>query len=103
MQKLDNIMGKGESGDDSLHVALSLLQTIGEFLLILEDTDAVLTSQLKSWAKKLEQPDSSAAKCKTLFLETQAVQRLDSLLKNLDQSKRCVSTGLIEIDTHLSH
>lgn len=83
MQKLDRILGKGENGDDSLHVALSLLQSLGEFLLILEDNDAMLSAQLKSWSKKLEQPDSSLAKSKTLFLEP---LKLEKLVKDQDQS-----------------
>ncbi len=71
-----------------LHPALSLLQTIGEFLLVLEDCDSLVATQVRNCARKLEESATGQplGRCKTLYLEPQCLQRLEQIFQDQKQS-----------------
>ena len=76
--------------EDSLHTALSLLQTLGELLILLEDKELVFSEHIKDMAKKQIQAQSSQMCIKTLYLEAQPLQRLEVFLKGQDLSTYCI-------------
>lgn len=78
----------GQSGEDSLHTALSLLQTLGELLLLLEENDPMFADNVKTCGKKLNQVKVSSNYYKTLYLESQPLQRLELLFKEQQQRNR---------------
>lgn len=73
-----------QSGEDGLHTALSLLQTLGELLLVLEENDSMFADSVKTCGKKLNQLPFSCHK--TFYLEPQPLQRLEVLFKECAQS-----------------
>ena len=83
LQKLQNLMG--QSGEDTLHTALSLLQTLGELVLVVEENDTVFADNVKTCGKKLNQVAPPHSCCKTLFLEWQPLQKLELLFKEQEQ------------------
>lgn len=98
LQKLQNLMG--QSGEDSLHTALSLLQTLGELLLVLEENDSMFTDNVKVFGKKLNQAGPPHSCYKTLYLESQPLQKLELLFKEQEQraslNNFVSATGLIK-------
>jgi len=85
LQKLQNLMG--QSGEDSLHTALSLLQTLGELLLVLEENDTLFADNVKTCGKKLNQADVPLSCYKTFYLEPQPLQRIELLFKEQEQRR----------------
>lgn len=81
----------GQSGEDSLHTALSLLQTLGELLLVLEENDSMFADHVRSCGKTLSQAGKSHGCNKSLFLEAQPLQRLETLLREQEKSIFCLS------------
>lgn len=76
----------GQSGEDSLHTALSLLQTLGELLLVLEENDSMFADHVRSCGKTLSQAGQPHGCYKSLFLETQPLQRLETLFREQEKS-----------------
>jgi hypothetical protein len=75
-----------QPGDDSLHTALSLLQTLGELLLILEDNDSIISTQVRNSSQKLAQVGPPFSRYKSLYLEPLPLQRLENLFKEQEKS-----------------
>ncbi|XP_032779470.1 conserved oligomeric Golgi complex subunit 7 [Daphnia magna] len=106
LEKLQNLMD--HSGEDSLHTALSLLQTLGELLLVLEENDSMFSDFVKTCGKKLNQEGVPLSCCKTFYLEPQPLQRLEALLKQCTQNKRfCYLSPTIvvalELNSNIQH
>jgi hypothetical protein len=76
-----------QSGDDSLHAALLLLQTLGELLIVLEENDAVLATQFKSCNRRLKEAATPLQRYTILYLEPNVRQRLEAVFVDLEQSK----------------
>lgn len=86
LQKLQSVLG--QSGEDSLHTALSLLQTLGELLLVLEENDSMFADQVRSCGKALALTEPTYYCFKSLFLEMVPLQRLETLFKEQEKSTR---------------
>ena len=80
LEMLRKMMGGQSGSEDSLHTALSLLQTLGELLIVLEENDVTLAGHVTNSRKRLEQD----GQCKSLYLEAQPLERLDHLLAAQD-------------------
>ena len=85
LNRLQSVMA--QPGDDSLHTALSLLQTLGELLLVLEDNDSIISTQVRSSSQNLAQAGSSFSRYKSLYLEPLPLRRLENLFKEQEKSK----------------
>ena len=88
LSRLQSVMA--QPGDDSLHTALSLLQTLGELLLVLEDNDSIISSQVRSSSQKLAQVGSPFSRYKSLYLEPLPLQRLENVFKEQEKSIKCL-------------
>ena len=86
---LDSLQNLLDPGEDLLHAALSLLQTLGEFLILMEDNDSMIALQCQISSKKLREASTVFTSYKTLYLESQALQQLELLFSELENSKCC--------------
>ena len=83
---LDKLRDVPELGEDSLHVALSLLQTLGELIILLEDNDSIIAGYFQSTARKLKESYSTPlTRYQALYLEPEVLERLDHVFIELDK------------------
>ena len=83
---MNELHGIAETGEDSLHVALSLLQTLGELMILLEENDSIITGHFQNSAKKWKEASTPLTRYRALYLESEVNERLDDVLVQLEKS-----------------
>jgi len=91
---VNELYSMADTGEDSLHVALSLLQTLGELMILLEENDSIIAGQFQSSARKWKEASTPLTRFRALYLEPEIDERLDDVLIQLEKSNCCLLVRL---------